>query len=50
MESTINKNTELGRPELPTGSVTAPESPGPECSVTTSYSGVSKKKKIQMKS
>ena len=45
MESTRNKNTELGRPELPAGNVTICEPPGPECSVTTSGAWASKSPK-----
>ena len=45
MESTRNKNTELGRPELPAGSVAVSESFSPECLVTTSGVGASKSPK-----
>ena len=45
MENTINKNTELGRPELPRGSVTVSEAPSPECLVTASDAGLSKSPK-----
>ena len=45
MESTRNKNTELGRPELSTGSMTVSEPPGPECLMTTSGAGASKSPK-----
>ena len=38
MESTRNRNTELGRPKLPAGSVKVSKTPGPECSVTTGAS------------
>ena len=45
MESTRNRNTELGRPKLPAGRVTVSEHPDPECSVTTSGDGASKSPK-----
>ena len=45
MQSTINKNIELGRHELPAGSVTVSKSPWPECLVTTYGAGVLKSPK-----
>ena len=45
MESRIYKNTDLGRPELPAGSLTVSEAPSPECLVTTSGAGASKSPK-----
>ena len=41
----MNKNTELGRPELLAGSVMVSESPGPGCLVTTSGARESKSPK-----
>ena len=45
MESTRNKNTELGRPKLSAGSITVSEPPSPECLMTTSGAGASKSPK-----
>ena len=45
MESIRKRNTELGRPELPEGSVTVFKPPDLECSVTTSGAGASKSPK-----
>ena len=45
MESTINKNAELGRPELPVKSMTVSKPPNPEYLVTTSGAGASKSPK-----
>ena len=45
MESTRNKNTELGRPEMSAESLTVSEPPGAEYSVTTSDVGASKSPK-----
>ena len=45
MESTRNKITELGRPELSAGSMSVSEPPGPECLLTNSGAGASKSPK-----
>ena len=42
IEGKINKNTEVGRPKLPAGSVTVSKPQRPECLVTNPGAGASK--------